>query len=109
MNPDQMTPEQKRIAIAGVRGWKPLPADFSNETRREGWMLKPDGEEIGIPPNYLNDLNAMHAVEKIYLTTDALRDAMSDYLMEACDDVFPLWHATAAQRADAFLKVALNL
>lgn len=60
-----------------------------------------------MPPNYLKDLNAMHEAEK---TLNANQKA--EYALLLCHDAFNnilvvanAIHATAAQRAEMFLKV----
>jgi hypothetical protein len=101
-----MTPESQRIAIAEVCGYrkgesKPL------------WWARPSGQPFkacGIKdlPDYLNDLNAMHEAEKVlgeplcYAYVDQLPRHYSGRTN------FALAHATAAQRAEAFLRT-LNL
>ena len=77
-----MKPEEQRIAIAEACGW-----EWSGEDNL---------------PNYPSDLNAMHEAEKILNTNQA-----ADY----CELLRPIicgcWrlvHATAAQRAEAFLR-----
>jgi len=74
-----------------------------------------DGDSIAIPdesilPDYLSDLNAMHEAEK-FLTSEQqdkygmnLTDIMSDNArspntIDYCD-----WHATARQKAEAFIR-----
>jgi hypothetical protein len=63
-------------------------------------------------PDYLNDLNAMHEAETVM--TDQQRTSYLDKLYEVCNphsmlnDDWNLTCATAAQRAEAFLKT-LNL
>ena len=58
--------------------------------------------ESGVP-DYLNDLNAMHEAEKIF--NDAL---YCRYINELCDVTIKgnnsMYMATAAQRAEAFLR-----
>lgn len=126
-----MTTEQKRIKIAEACGW----LDITRCTRR----LKPaeDGvcvmgtkdppsinyaREYSFLPDYFNDLNACHQMEKMLthenwqtyserLRTEVgfgcedYRDANGTVVIELCG---PQWHATAAQRAEAFGKT-LNL
>ncbi len=112
-----MTPEQQRIAIAETCGWK------ITETA----VTYPNGLVIGFHPpeyvrevflkacpDYLNDLNAMHAAvmslpdrnaylrELQIVTADWKNDPEDDHWLDRMTD------ATAAQRAKAFLK-ALNL
>ncbi len=114
-----MTPEQQRIKIAKACGW----TDF-NSAKHEGaiqYGRKPlsrfDSWEI---PDYLNDLNAMHEAEKtlndddLYLYGNIL-DGITHSKIPMCyvngpkAGMYPeLFRATAAQRAEAFLKT-LNL
>lgn len=76
-----MSPEAQRIAIAEACGWKFYPLNL---------------------PNYLNDLNAMHEAEK-RLSEEQMTIYTSN-LFEICDDWPKATLATAAQRAEAFLK-----
>ena len=68
----------------------------------------------GVLPDYLNDLNAMHEAEKLLTKKQRpfyageLIDATVAECMEQHAEVFVVAHATAAQRAEAFLKT-LNL
>lgn len=103
-----MTPEEKRIAIALACGWTPRKAELMGNiytwNTPEGDMVR----EAGLP-DYLNDLNAMHEAEKV-LTKDQCfyyRDEIQNAVLKtiaywSADFVFG---ATAAQRADAFIKV----
>jgi hypothetical protein len=81
-----MKPEQQRVAIAEACGWK---------------------VQINTLPNYLHDLNAMHEAEELfYAKSDTLEGAerMRDYSKWLCLIAkYPL-HATATQRAEAFLR-----
>lgn len=72
-----MTPEQQHIAIAKVCG---LP--------------------VKDVPNYTEDLNAMHEAEK---TLDE-PDSYEEQLIEVCGGRSYMWHASAKQRAEAFLR-----
>lgn len=112
-----MTQEAQRIAIAEACGlydvsrddgdlWASCARQFicSWKTRNAGQLTE---RWYGRLPDYPADLNAMHEAEKV-LRSDIQRDRYTRLLMETCDDVFPLWHATAAQRAEAFLRT-LNL
>ena len=108
-----MTPAEQNIAIAEACGWKAEncwhPCNCLDEYHSEGHWL--DSEL----PSYTTDLNAMHEAEKV------LGDKWMPYarkLLEittGCGDNMPLGflngatlcsavHATAAQRAEAFLK-----
>jgi hypothetical protein len=104
-----MTNEQINIAIAEACGWKrPDDTDVMKWkigwTDSEDWWMCPKGVlrlKCDIP-DYCNDLNAMHEAEKI------LSDQQADaYTTTLCLEVQPepkLYHATAAQRAEAFLR-----
>lgn len=56
-------------------------------------------------PNYCDDLNAIHEAEKVL--TDEQCVFVRDYLRERLEN-YPasryIWHATARQRAEAFLR-----
>jgi hypothetical protein len=95
-----MKPEQQRIAIAEVCGWTETP---SGKWHRNGFVM-PDPLN---PPDYLNDLNAMHEAEKTLSYND--KQKYLDILADAPrEDIHHTWadsvFATAAQRAEAFLR-----
>jgi hypothetical protein len=100
-----MNPEQQRIAIAEACGWTNIRwngvrynwVGHRPETARDDYAL----------PDYLNDLNAMHDAEKTMGDAQLWVEYQS-YLSDAMEHVGWLYHATAAQRAKAFLKT-LNL
>jgi hypothetical protein len=110
-----MTPEAQRIAIAEACGCKRL-ADG-----RRGWRL-PDGSICSnkafllFCPDYLNDLNAMHEAEKVldtitsktylYVLGNVCGHDYNKYIscLQDSATAFCVIHATAAQRAEAFLK-----
>jgi hypothetical protein len=79
--------EEQRIAIAEACGWKTGYRD------PEAWHPLPD---------YLNDLNAMHDAEKVL--NEKQEDIMNSTLWDIMDGRKYLWHATASQRAEAFLR-----
>jgi hypothetical protein len=100
-----MTPELQRIKIAEACGW----TDFSR-AKHEGaiqYGRKPlscyDSWEV---PDYLNDLNAMHEAEKsLQLKHQMLYHGMIGRVTgNRCPALFGQIHATAAQRAEAFLR-----
>ena len=90
-----MTNEQINIAIAEACGWKghPFCTDMMGNPF-SGWDT---------PPDYCNCLNAMHQAEKIFNHAQYCR-----YISELCTltiaDNNSMYLATAAQRAEAFLK-----
>ena len=100
-----MKPEEQRIAIAEACGWKP----------ERTWLLAPNrmyGErpEDGcyMPlPDYLNDLNACHKMEDNIVGSGLAGssvDVKYHKQLAAICSTRPIWNATAAQRAEAFLK-----
>jgi|694.fasta_scaffold17838_11 hypothetical protein len=95
-----MNPEAQRIAIAKACGWEkiPLPKDLGcgASAPEKKWYL------IHQLPDYINDLNAMAAAESIIIKAGAqtirlYEDALQKFVANI---VF----ATAAQRAEAFLR-----
>jgi hypothetical protein len=107
-----MKPEQQRIAIAEACGWK--NADHPDAmklkqgwTMPEKWCMDPKGvlRFNHHRPDYLNDLNAMHEAEKVLL--DDREAAFRGWLWLAHGQPelrCAIVHATAAQRAEAFLR-----
>lgn len=103
--------EEQRIAIAEACGWKYDPT-AAPDMKYVGIMcwIRPGNSDWQTEqvPDYLNDLNAMHEAEKVlgsiqqnrYISI--LSGITSDVEMEG------VTFATAAQRAEAFLKT-LNL
>ena len=108
-----MNTEKQRIAIAEACGWTDVKgtkgvhpkARFKGCGYADDWIALPD---------YLNDLNAMHEAEKVL--TPKYQPAKgesqwSDYLawLGFCGEnktreVYECVTATAAQRAEAFLR-----
>jgi hypothetical protein len=99
-----MTEQQQRIAISEVCGWN----QSTSGKWFKGLFMMPDPLN---PPDYLNDLNAMNEAEN---TLNEIQGCIF------CDNLFKILNssdgvsefmkvnATAAQRAEAFLKT-LNL
>jgi len=98
-----MTPEQQRIKIAEICGWIPNPKPHTAKIL--DWLHVPSGNTSYDPPNYPEDLNAMHEAEKTICGADFDTDEWKLYLVNL-DRVINKRraHATAAQRAEAFLK-----
>jgi len=102
-----VNPEQQRIAIAKACGWKLV---MDNPLYEPYWE-DPKGNMIGVIcgmrfPDYCNDLNAMHEAEGELNRGSGYHETggYGLYLVALDHDV----SATAAQRAEAFLKT-LNL
>ena len=114
-----MNPERQRIAIAEACGWTKIRlhprwvSDIGSEFPPTLCGTHPSkGRPEGIPwwgplPDYLNDLNAMHEAENVL--TNEQWWLFVEFLTEIRGGGVALCiSATAAQRAEAFLK-ALNL
>lgn len=131
-----MTELEQRISIAEACGWrwyrrpatgpwaaKPMralyhpllvpeyvatlqPADMTERECNPVFLWRE-----GMIPDYLNDLNSIHEVEKsLSMHQSANYEVLLDEVVnrefhrdETCL-IVPDWHATAAQRAEAFLK-----
>jgi len=113
-----MNPEQQRIAIAEACGWKnhnhPDVMQFKQGwTMPEKWCMDPKGvlRFNHDRPDYLNDLNAMHDAEKVLTNeqdleySEALEQVVEGrFVTNNAEDMRRLRSATAAQRAEAFLR-----
>jgi|11BtaG_2_1085332.scaffolds.fasta_scaffold105811_2 hypothetical protein len=106
-----MNKEQQRIAIAEACGLKLFPMGPSDKQ----WLKPKKGggvEQVPLP-DYLNDLNAMHEAEKV-LSDQQVWDCVvllvgwkcppSGFPLLSRSQSIALHKATAAQRAEAFLK-----
>jgi len=99
-----MNLEQQRTAIAELRGWEIV--------KNAKWLgcTKDNPTPRPYPP-YSTDLNAMHDAEGM-LSPDQ-RDSYTDNLWEitaryslgvSVNDSWGIFHATAPQRSEAFLR-----
>jgi hypothetical protein len=89
-----MNEKQINIAIAEACGWEQVEGEecfFDNGT-----------EQVYIEniPDFCNDLNAMHGAEKMLNNEQWVAYGKELSRLK----VFPMVHATASQRAEAFLK-----
>jgi hypothetical protein len=102
-----MTPQEQRIAIAEACGWKHYHEDLWVDPDFSG---DPDGFselQCGDLPDYHSDLNAMHEAEAILTEKQRLFYHVNLMKLQKADFVAGFWfliHATAAQRAEAFLR-----
>jgi len=105
-----MKPEAQRLAIAEACGWKRM---YVGRKHGSLYGFKKGNHRFHSIPDYLNDLNAMHEAEK------ALNElSWMHYLRNLAEivrkpkqceiQISQYVHATAAQRAEAFLRT-LNL
>ncbi len=96
-----MTPEAQRIAIAEACGWK---CAKSRKFWKNSAVLGPVNSRKN-PPDYLSDLNAMAEAEKSLGNAHWWKYIKQ---LETVCGALPIVFATAAQRAEAFLRT-LNL
>ena len=108
-----MTPEQQQIAIAKTCGWT-AEQDSNGYWRAtnqksghasELWLSERNVWSQGIP-DYSNDLNACHEMEKV-LTHDQRIDYMEWLGLCSDDHWYKVWayvHSTAAERCTAFIR-----
>lgn len=98
-----MKPEEQRIAIAEARGYllAPLPQNPNQKTWQKNGLTT-------VLPDYLNDLNACHEFENTLSIEGFLRyHSFLRYIvlrLRETDCPERVISATAAQRAEAFLK-----
>ncbi len=112
-----MNKEKQRIAIAEACGWEKSGQPYTGFDGSEvQWWKNPKvlSDDTMTLPNYPNDLNAMH--EAVKCLTEQQRHGYSVLLSgklwepehsrgwECWRDTFVVSEATAAQRAEAFLK-----
>ena len=101
-----MKQEAQRITIAEACGWK--RSDLRPSwCHPDNWSMAKNGSyEVWVSrdklPDYVNDLNAMHEAEKVL--NEKQEDIMNSTLWNIMDGRKYLWHATASQRAEAFLR-----
>ena len=102
-----MNKEKQRIAIAEACG---IVGPFDNRWIKEyeeeggdvyGFTGFEKGELVFVP-DYLNDLNAMHEAEKVLILDCEWANYLDHLLVIVAEG--SLVHATAAQRAEAFLR-----
>jgi hypothetical protein len=90
-----MTDEQINAAIAEACGWK----SKGNNT----WITQHGTPVFALDiPEFCTDLNAMHEAEKVL--TSIQQGYYWDHLKDMTDEGFDQLHATACQRAGAFLR-----
>lgn len=110
----EMTDEQMRVAIATHAGWTKIGPKGFGEKMLVGASPKDRAWPFSPLSDYFGDLNAMHEAEKTL--TIAQRGWFWSFLVQEtgadqgkCEPIFPtegfkMTHATARQRAIAFLR-----
>jgi hypothetical protein len=112
-----MSPEAQRTAIAEACGWKKVGADYQMIGQPAG---TPFASSFALPlPDYLSDLKAINEAEKVLAPTKeewgSCQGRWVKYAEELCAVCgesgnertrfsWHIFHATAAQRAEAFLR-----
>ena len=103
-----MTQEQKRIKLANYAGWHERPEPHGSHNATAWWHNQDRYPSYLMPvPDYFNDLNAVHELEKVLLGDDIETWLTYDKYLAEGDTKFT-WHTTATQRAEALGKT-LNL
>lgn len=105
-----MTDEEMDRAIADFCGWEDCVNGFGTETRYKGTSSE---VRVTVPyPRFSSDLNAMHEAEKAAFKSSTLWVEFAANLlnvlraseMSVSDGMVCVLQATAAQRAEAFLR-----
>ena len=98
-----MTPEQQRIAIAETCGF--INVRMWSESCIASVGMNAEGKYWGSlsVPDYLNDLNAMHEAEKVIGPIKGIEFCYHLNEMGMSGE-WEILTATAAQRAEAFLR-----
>lgn len=103
-----MDTTKQRIAIHEALGWT-LTRGNDMTMVRDVWNRE-DGSWDHECPDYLNDLNAMHEAEKVLTKTQQIQFALRLAEIVGASipgyelGAFKMMHATATQRAEAFLR-----
>ena len=101
-----MKDEQQRIAIAEAMRWNCDPVEAKGWGSRGQWVIRPDGDPSlhskNSLPDYLNDLNSWVCLERGL--SQGNRETYQEVLINICQCPFEAIHATAAQRAEAYLR-----
>ena len=110
-----MSPEEQRIAIAKAVGWKAIDGVRHIDPDSKIWLRPGDnGDDYHTHrrlPDYLHSLDACHEMEKGLTGAECLEyekhlNAATKHMKHIT--AFPMIHATAAQKCEAFLR-AKNL
>jgi len=104
-----MKPEAQRIAIAEACGWRSNGhCSFYHPKHGQRTCYRTDGNVASVLPDYPADLNAMHEAEKRLSRVqewDSNGERLPTQWEKYCWLLKFNLDATAAQRAEAFLKI----
>jgi len=100
-----MNEEEQRISIAEACGWDGAASMVVGPTVNfpVDDDSKPEWSFIEQLPDYLNDLNDCHEMEKTLINRGAC-SFWHGWMESACKTPEAAFHATARQRCEAFLK-----
>lgn len=107
-----MTDQEMNEAIARACGWTDLRSVRSSFNSSETWTIGkvPNSDRKAVIPFYTSNLNAMHEAEALKASDMLWCQNYQEKLRYACDasgfdwETCFIWHATARQRAEAFLR-----
>ena len=106
-----MNPKAQRVAIAQSRGWTELRYErrvfVSRNSSDEPLLMgtSPQGYKNHLPPDYLNDLNAIHRIEKSMLQKDRMEYSLILAKIIGNNLLTDGTFADAPQRCEALLKL----
>jgi hypothetical protein len=98
-----MTQEEKRIKLAEAGGWTKFYESWTGQKK----ACIPNDSQILPLPDYFNDLNAVHGLEKTLQHYGVFVDRLAEIMGQPRQGIM-LVNANAAQRAEAIGKT-LNL
>jgi len=106
-----MNQEKQRIAITEACGWIKFFEPLGTEEGIGHWEWHKGAQNLRRPPDYLNDLTAMHEAEKVLTVEQRIIYAKQlgvvlsgGSIGRAIPDWWFIHEATASNRAEAFLK-----
>ncbi len=104
-----MTPEAQNQAMAEDQGWKECTS-CAEAGYKGRWRTPEDDNCQESPPDYGRDHGAMREAERTLTGAEAgqYREALMRVIIDqphACPADDHAWHASPAQRREAFLKV----
>ena len=99
-----MTDGERQCLVAEIAGWSHQGDYWWHDEKDKSRPPEDDGIRA-MPPDYLNDLNAMHDAEMSASGGPGLLARWQSNLILTCGSVDAALRATAAQRAEAFALI----